>query len=146
MVTAISTRNPLPMSSWALPLNSSIRIGFEHVFRVSLGNYVYYDFLSNRAVVSQSGLYSNSALHNSTPEAVALGFTGVGAGKHNYLSDYFVRNALLEVLQHYFGYSFPHCSRSQVMKHVPAVHSLLLKIHSLYPSTKVSTKWQAVST
>lgn len=77
-------------------------------FRASLGNYVYYDFLSNRAVVSQSGLYTNSTLHNTTPEAVALGFTGVGAGNDNYLSDYFVRNAsFLKCSNITLGYSFP---------------------------------------
>ena len=76
-------------------------------FRASLGNYVYYDFLSNRAVVSQSGLYTNSTLHNTTPEAVALGFTGVGAGNDNYLSDYFVRNAsFLKCSNITLGYSF----------------------------------------
>lgn len=77
-------------------------------FRASLGNYVYYDFLSNRVVVSQSGLYTNSTLHNTTPEAVALGFTGVGAGNDNYLSDYFVRNAsFLKCSNITLGYSFP---------------------------------------
>lgn len=77
-------------------------------FRASLGNYVYYDFLSNRAVVSQSGLYTNSTLHNTTPEAVKLGFTGVGAGNDNYLSDYFVRNAsFLKCSNITLGYSFP---------------------------------------
>ena len=77
-------------------------------FRASIGNYVYYDFLSNRAMVSQSGLYSNSALHNSTAEAVALGFTGVGVGNDNYLSDYFVRNAsYLKCSNITLGYSFP---------------------------------------
>ena len=77
-------------------------------FRASIGNYGYYDFLSNRAMVSQSGLYSNSALHNSTAEAVALGFTGVGVGNDNYLSDYFVRNAsYLKCSNITLGYSFP---------------------------------------
>lgn len=77
-------------------------------FRASINNYVYYDFLSNRATVSQSGLYSNSALHNSTAEAVALGFTGVGVGNDNYLSDYFVRNAsYLKCSNITLGYSFP---------------------------------------
>ena len=59
-------------------------------------------------MVSQSGLYSNSALHNSTAEAVALGFSGVGVGNDNYLSDYFVRNAsYLKCSNITLGYSFP---------------------------------------
>lgn len=77
-------------------------------FRASLNNYVYYDFLSNRAVVSTSGLYTNSALHNTTAEAVELGFTGVGNGNDNFLSDYFVRNAsYLKCSNITLGYSFP---------------------------------------
>lgn len=77
-------------------------------FRASIGNYVYYDFLSNRAMVSQAGLYTNSTLHNTTPEAVELGFTGIGAGNTNYLSDYFVRNAsFLKCSNITLGYSFP---------------------------------------
>lgn len=75
--------------------------------RASLGNYVYYDFLSNRASVSASGLYSNSAFSNTTPEAVALGFTGTG-GTEYYLSDYFVRNASYLKCQNItLGYTFP---------------------------------------
>ncbi|WP_291528378.1 SusC/RagA family TonB-linked outer membrane protein [Bacteroides sp. UBA939] len=77
-------------------------------FRASIGNYVYYDFLSSRATVSQSGLYSNSALRNTTPEAVELGFTGIGVGNNNFLSDYFVRNAsYLKCSNITLGYSFP---------------------------------------
>lgn len=77
-------------------------------FRASLGNYVYYDFLSSRAMVSQGGLYTNSALHNTTPEAVELGFTAMGAGNDNFLSDYFVRNAsYLKCSNITLGYSFP---------------------------------------
>ncbi len=76
-------------------------------FHASLGNYVYYDFLSNNAAISASGLYSNSAYHNTTPEAVALGFTGTGNTEY-YLSDYFVRNAsYLKCSNITIGYSFP---------------------------------------
>lgn len=76
--------------------------------RASLGNYVYYDFLSDRASVSESGLYSNSAFRNTTPEAVALGFTGTGNSEY-YLSDYFVRNAsYLKCTNITLGYTFPH--------------------------------------
>lgn len=76
-------------------------------FHASLGNYVYYDFLSNNAAVSASGLYSNSAFHNTTPEAVELGFKGTD-GSEYYLSDYFVRNAsYLKCSNITVGYSFP---------------------------------------
>ncbi|MBO5549054.1 MAG: TonB-dependent receptor [Prevotella sp.] len=75
-------------------------------FHASIGNYVYYDFLSDKAAISASGLYSNSAFHNTTPEAVALGFHGVGT--EYYLSDYFVRNAsYLKCSNITLGYSFP---------------------------------------
>lgn len=63
---------------------------FSFALRASLNNYVYYDFLSNRANVSTTGLYSNNAYSNTTAEAVALGFTGAGDYA---MSDYFVRNA-----------------------------------------------------
>ncbi len=63
-------------------------------FHASLGNYVYYDFLSSKAALSPSGLYSNSSFSNTTPAALALGFTGTtGSGDGYWLSDYFVRNA-----------------------------------------------------
>lgn len=76
-------------------------------FRASLGNYVYYDFLSNKAAVSASGLYSNSAYSNTTQAAVDLGFTGTN-GTEFYLSDYFVRNAsFLKCTNITLGYSFP---------------------------------------
>ena len=76
-------------------------------FHASLGNYVYYDFLANKAVVSASGLYSNSAFSNSTAEAVALGFTGTTVNA-NYLSDYFVKNAsYVKCSNITLGYSFP---------------------------------------
>ena len=75
--------------------------------RASLGNYVYYDFLSNKAAISPSGLYSNSAYSNTTQAAIDLGFTGTGTTEY-YLSDYFVRNASFLKCQNItLGYSFP---------------------------------------
>jgi iron complex outermembrane receptor protein len=75
-------------------------------FHASLGNYVYYNYLSDKASISASGLYSNSAFTNTTPEAVKLGFTGTG-GTEYYLSDYFVRNAsYLKCSNITLGYSF----------------------------------------
>lgn len=79
-------------------------------FRASLGNYVYYDFLSRKAQVSAGGLYSNTAWSNSTPEAVALGWTAASNiyASENYLSDYFVRNAsYLKCTNITLGYTFP---------------------------------------
>ncbi len=88
-------------------------------FHASLGNYVYYDFLSRNASISASGIYSNSAWHNTSPEAVALGWTKVGNTykSENYMSDYFVRNAsYLKCTNITLGYSFPallkHAGRS----------------------------------
>ena len=75
--------------------------------RSAIGNYVYYDFLANKAVISQGGLYSNSAYSNTTQAAVDLGFTGTGTGTP-FLSDYFVRNASYLKCQNItLGYSFP---------------------------------------
>ncbi|HIW43710.1 MAG TPA: TonB-dependent receptor [Candidatus Prevotella stercoripullorum] len=75
--------------------------------RSAIGNYVYYDFLANKAVISTSGLYSNSAYSNTTQAAVDLGFTGTGTGQP-FLSDYFVRNASYLKCQNItLGYSFP---------------------------------------
>lgn len=75
--------------------------------RSAIGNYVYYDFLANKAVISTSGLYSNSAYSNTTQAAVDLGFTGTGTGSP-FLSDYFVRNASYLKCQNItLGYSFP---------------------------------------
>ncbi len=72
--------------------------------RASLNNYLYYDFLSNRANVSWSGIYSNSAYTNTTAEAIALGFQGK---TDYYMSDYFVRNAsFLRCDNITLGYSF----------------------------------------
>lgn len=76
-------------------------------FHASLGNYVYYDFLSRNAIISASGLYSNNAFSNKSPEAVALGWTGTTAVQ-NYLSDYFVRNAsFVKCSNITLGYTFP---------------------------------------
>jgi len=83
---------------------------FSFALRASLGNYVYYDFLSRNAVVSANGLYSNSTWKNSTPEAVALGWTGNKNtyANENYMSDYFVQNAsFLKCTNITLGYSFP---------------------------------------
>ncbi|MBQ7421742.1 MAG: TonB-dependent receptor [Prevotella sp.] len=79
-------------------------------FHASLGNYVYYDFLSRKAIVSAGGLYSNSAWANSTAEAIALGWNGSmnAYASENYMSDYFVRNAsYLKCTNITIGYSFP---------------------------------------
>ena len=76
-------------------------------FHASLGNYVYYDFLSFHANLSPSGLFSNSSFHNKTPENVALGWTGT-TPVQNFLSDYFVRNAsFVKCSNITLGYSFP---------------------------------------
>ncbi len=83
------------------------RWDLSFALRASLGNYVYYDFLANKASISTSGLYSNSAYSNTTQAAVDLGFTGTGASEY-YLSDYFVRNASYLKCQNItLGYSFP---------------------------------------
>lgn len=83
------------------------RWDLSFALRASLGNYVYYEFLSNKAAVSSSGLYSNSAYSNTTQAAIDLGFTGTG-GSEYYLSDYFVRNASYLKCQNItLGYSFP---------------------------------------
>lgn len=83
-------------------------------FHASLGNYVYYDHLSNVGSISSSGLYSNSAFSNTSPEAVALGFTGIGSTEY-YLSDYFVRNAsYLKCSNITLGYSFPELLKNNI--------------------------------
>lgn len=75
-------------------------------FHASLGNYVYYDNLSNRGSISASGLYSNSSFSNTYKEAVEVGFTGVGT--EYYLSDYYVKNAsYIKCSTITLGYSFP---------------------------------------
>ncbi len=86
------------------------RWDFSAAFRASIGNYVYYDFLSRNAQVSAGGLYSNSAWRNTTPEAVELGWTASvnKFANENYKSDYFVRNAsYLKCTNITLGYSFP---------------------------------------
>ena len=77
-------------------------------FHASLGNYVYYDFLSRNANVGP-GLFANSAWRNTTPEAVELGWTAAANtySNENYMSDYFVRNAsYLKCTNITLGYSF----------------------------------------
>ncbi len=75
--------------------------------RASLGNYVYYYNLANKANVSESGIYNHGAFVNTTPEAVALGFTGLTSNL-NSISDYFVRNAsYLKCSNITLGYTFP---------------------------------------
>ena len=77
-------------------------------FHASLGNYVYYDFLSRNANVGP-GLFANSAWRNTSPEAVALGWTAAANtySNENYKSDYFVRNAsYLKCTNITLGYSF----------------------------------------
>jgi iron complex outermembrane receptor protein len=84
--------------------------------RASLNNYVYYDFLSNKANVSTSGLYSNNAFSNTTKEAIALGFTGKG---DYFMSDYFVRNASFLRCDHItLGYSFANLFKTATYKGV----------------------------
>ena len=82
--------------------------------RASLNNYVYYDFLSSKSNVSVGGLYTHSAYSNTTPEAIALGFTGQG---EYYMSDYFVRNAsFLRCDNITLGYSFQNLWKGQTYK------------------------------
>lgn len=77
---------------------------FSFTLRASLNNYLYYDFLNNKAKTGKSGLYSNGAWSNTSLEAVALGFVG----KTDYgQSDYFVRNAsFIRCDNINLGYSF----------------------------------------
>ena len=87
---------------------------FSFALRASLNNYVYYDFLADKANTSQSGLFSNTAYSNTTKEAIALGFTGQG---DYYMSDYFVRNAsFLRCDNITLGYSFQELFKSQAYK------------------------------
>ncbi|WP_033147709.1 TonB-dependent receptor [Prevotella sp. P6B1] len=82
-------------------------------FHASFGNYVYYNYLSDKGSISASGLYSNSAFTNTFPEAVQLGFTGVGT--EYYLSDYYVRNAsYLKCSNITFGYTFPNLLKNHL--------------------------------
>ncbi len=84
---------------------------FSFSLRANLNNYVYYDFLSSRANVSTSGLYSNNAYSNVTADAIKLGF----AGKGDYaMSDYFVRNASFVRCDNItLGYSFSELFKSR---------------------------------
>lgn len=87
---------------------------FSFSLRSSLNNYVYYDFLANKANVSSSGLFSNTAYSNTTAEAIALGFTGKG---EYYMSDYFVRNAsFLRCDNITLGYSFKDLFKTSAYK------------------------------
>lgn len=83
---------------------------FSFTFRASLNNYLYYDFVSNRANTTYVGLFNNSAYNNTAWEAIALGFSG----KTNYwCSDYFVRNAsFLRCDNINLGYSFSNLFKS----------------------------------
>ena len=86
---------------------------FSTSFRASIGNYVYYDNLSNNTYISATGLNSNNAFQNTTPDAVALGWSGIndvtGQQTQHWLSDYFVRNAsFLKCQSITLGYSFSH--------------------------------------
>lgn len=84
---------------------------FSFSLRSSLNNYVYYDFLAGKANSSTSGLFSNMAYTNTTPEAIELGFTGKG---DYYMSDYFVRNAsFLRCDNITLGYSFKNVLKGQ---------------------------------
>ena len=87
---------------------------FSFSLRASLNNYVYYDFLSNKANTSTSGLYSNNAYSNIPVEALSLGFTGKGDYA---MSDYFVRNAsFIRCDNITLGYSFQNLLKSQSYK------------------------------
>lgn len=77
---------------------------FSFALRASFNNYVYYNFLADKARVGGSYLASNNAYHNYTFEAAELNFTGVG---EYYMSDYFVRNAsFIRCDNITLGYSF----------------------------------------
>ena len=88
-------------------------LDFSTSFRASIGNYVYYDNLSNNTYISSTGLNSNDAFQNTTPDAVALGWSGIndatGKQTQHWLSDYFVRNAsFLKCQSITLGYTFSH--------------------------------------
>lgn len=89
---------------------------FSFSLRASLNNYVYYDFLSNKANVSAGGLFSNTAYSNTTVEAIKLGFTGQG---DYHMSDYFIRNAsFLRCDNITLGYSFANLFKTNSYKGV----------------------------
>ncbi len=101
-------KNPSPDVIMGLTMKFLYKnFDLSFALRASFGNYVYYDFLANKAIVSTGGLYTNSAFSNTSPDAVELGFTGTSTNA-NYLSDYFVRNAsYLKCSNITLGYSFP---------------------------------------
>ena len=87
---------------------------FSFSLRASLNNYVYYNFLVGKANSSSSGLFSNTAFSNITPESIELGFAGQG---EYYMSDYFVRNAsFLRCDNITLGYSFKDLLKSSSYK------------------------------
>ena len=78
---------------------------FSAAFHASIGNYVYYDFLNNKAELMK--INDTNLYRNTTAEAVNLGFMGTTDDPTN-LSDYFVRNAsYLKCSNMTLGYSFP---------------------------------------
>ena len=78
---------------------------FSAAFHASIGNYVYYDFLNEKAVLAD--LSKDNVFRNTTAEAVDLGFWGKTTKATN-TSDYFVRNAsYVKCTNMTLGYSFP---------------------------------------
>ena len=78
---------------------------FSAAFHASIGNYVYYDFLSDKANLSL--IWEKGAFTNTTADAVNLGFWGKTIYQTQQ-SDYFVRNAsYLKCTNMTLGYSFP---------------------------------------
>ena len=78
---------------------------FSAAFHASIGNYVYYDFLSDKANLSL--IWEKGAFTNTTADAVNLGFWGKTLNQTQQ-SDYFVRNAsYLKCTNMTLGYSFP---------------------------------------
>lgn len=87
---------------------------FSFALRASFNNYVYYDFLADKSRAGGSYLSSNNAYRNTSAEAIAIGFTGLG---DFYMSDYFVRNAsFLRCDNITLGYSFNHLLKSNTYK------------------------------
>ena len=86
----------------------------KYIYKKPAADFMYYDFLANKANVSSSGLFSNTAYSNTTAEAIALGFTGKG---EYYMSDYFVRNAsFLRCDNITLGYSFKDLFKTSAYK------------------------------
>ena len=109
---------------------------FSFALRASFNNYLYYDFLSNKANVSWSGVYSNSAYNNTYADAVALGFQG----KTNYyMSDYFIRNAtFLRCDNINLGYSFNNLFRGT------SYNGLSGRIYATVSNPFVITKYDGI--